>query len=65
MDVRSASEIGRSEVRRRATRVLRAVRRRGTFDPLEVSAGDPLNYCGILTPEDRVAAGSKAVLVVA
>ena len=43
-----------------AVTLLRAVRRRGErplgSGPLSVSACDPLNYAGILTPEPRVAA---------
>jgi ATP-dependent Lhr-like helicase len=38
-----------------AVPLLRAVRRRGPLGPLTVSAADPLNFAGILTPEERVA----------
>jgi ATP-dependent Lhr-like helicase len=38
-----------------AVPLLRAVRRRGSLGPLTVSAADPLNFAGILTPEERVA----------
>jgi ATP-dependent Lhr-like helicase len=37
-----------------AVPLLRAVRRRGSLGPLTVSAADPLNFAGILTPEERV-----------
>jgi ATP-dependent Lhr-like helicase len=37
-----------------AVPLLRAVRRRGALEPISVSAADPLNYAGILTPEERV-----------
>jgi ATP-dependent Lhr-like helicase len=39
-----------------AVELLRAVRRKGETPPLQVSAGDPLNFRGILTPDDRVPA---------
>lgn len=38
---------------------LRAARRRGERAPLDVSAADPLNLRGILTPDDRVPSGSR------
>ncbi len=37
-----------------AVSLLRAVRRRGAGEPVTVSAADPLNYRGILTPDARV-----------
>jgi ATP-dependent Lhr-like helicase len=39
-----------------AVELLRAVRRRGAAAPLQVSAADPLNFRGILTPDERVPA---------
>jgi ATP-dependent Lhr-like helicase len=39
--------------------LLRAARRRGAGEPLEVSAGDPLNYAGILLPGEKVASGRR------
>jgi ATP-dependent Lhr-like helicase len=42
-----------------AVTLLRAVRKRGTpAEPLRVSAADPLNFQGILTPDERVSAAS-------
>jgi len=37
-----------------AVSLLRAVRRRGELTPVQVSAADPLNFRGILTPDGRV-----------
>ena len=37
-----------------AVELLRSVRRRGDIAPLQVAAGDPLNFRGILTPDERV-----------
>lgn len=37
-----------------AVTLLRAVRKRPHTGPVNVSAGDPLNYRGILTPEERI-----------
>lgn len=37
-----------------AVTLLRAVRKRGATPPVSVSAADPLNFRGILTPDDRV-----------
>jgi ATP-dependent Lhr-like helicase len=37
-----------------AVSLLRAVRKRGALAPVTVSAADPLNYRGILTPDERV-----------
>ena len=42
-----------------AVALLRAVRRRPSFDAVEVSAADPLNFQGILTPDARVSSGSR------
>jgi ATP-dependent Lhr-like helicase len=39
-----------------AVELLRAVRRKGETSPLQVSAADPLNFRGILTPDDRIPA---------
>jgi ATP-dependent Lhr-like helicase len=48
-----------------AITLLRAVRRRGDVPPLAVSAADPLNFRGILTPHDRVAPTARAQVRVA
>jgi ATP-dependent Lhr-like helicase len=51
-----------------AVTLLRAVRRRGAPDdpsPLLVSAADPLNFRGILTPEDRVSPTTTRLVRVA
>jgi ATP-dependent Lhr-like helicase len=48
-----------------AITLLRAVRRRGDVPPLAVSAADPLNFRGILTPHDRVAPTARAHVRVA
>jgi ATP-dependent Lhr-like helicase len=37
-----------------AVELLRAVRRRGETQPVTVAAADPLNFQGILTPDERV-----------
>ncbi len=42
-----------------AVTLLRAVRKRGEVEPVAVSAADPLNYRGILTPEARVPASAR------
>jgi ATP-dependent Lhr-like helicase len=42
-----------------AVPMLRAVRRRGPGEPVTVSAADPLNYRGILTPDTRVPAQAR------
>jgi ATP-dependent Lhr-like helicase len=42
-----------------AVSLLRAVRKRGAIEPVTVSAADPLNYRGILTPDERVPAVAK------
>jgi ATP-dependent Lhr-like helicase len=47
-----------------AVSLLRAVRRRGPGQPMHASAADPLNYRGILTPDERVSPlARKRVLV--
>jgi ATP-dependent Lhr-like helicase len=42
-----------------AVSLLRAVRKRGELQPISVSAADPLNFRGILTPDDRVPSVAK------
>jgi len=42
-----------------AVALLRAVRKRGELTPISVSAADPLNFRGILTPDDRVPAVAR------
>jgi ATP-dependent Lhr-like helicase len=42
-----------------AVALLRAVRKRGELQPVSVSAADPLNYRGILTPDERVSPVAK------
>jgi ATP-dependent Lhr-like helicase len=42
-----------------AVTLLRAVRKRGATPPLSVSAADPLNFRGILTPDDRVSPAAR------
>jgi len=52
-----------------AVTLLRAVRRRGASDadpvPVSVAASDPLNYRGILTPDDRVPSNAREAVQVA
>ncbi|HJW15058.1 MAG TPA: ATP-dependent DNA helicase, partial [Thermoanaerobaculia bacterium] len=52
-----------------AVTLLRAVRRRGdagpVAEPLTVSAGDPLNFRGILTPDERVSPATRQQVRVA
>ncbi len=49
-----------------AVTLLRAVRRRGeTPEPLTVSAADPLNFRGILTPDERVSPATRQQVRVA
>ncbi len=43
-----------------AVSLLRTLRRGEPGAPVEVSAADPLNFRGILTPDDRVAATATA-----
>jgi ATP-dependent Lhr-like helicase len=42
-----------------AVALMRAVRKRGELQPVSVSAADPLNYRGILTPDERVPSAAK------
>ena len=48
-----------------AVSLMRAVRRRGSLGPLTVSAADPLNFEGVLTPGDRVAPATRRRVTVA
>ncbi len=48
-----------------AVALLRAVRRRGPGEPLHASAADPLNFRGILTPDERVSPLSRQKVLVA
>jgi ATP-dependent Lhr-like helicase len=48
-----------------AVSLLRAVRRRGAGEPVHASAADPLNYRGILTPDERVSPLSRQKVLVA
>ncbi|MBI1852350.1 MAG: DEAD/DEAH box helicase [Planctomycetes bacterium] len=45
--------------------LLRAVRRRGEIEPVSVSAADPLNFRGILTPDERVSPVARKKVLVA
>ncbi|MET0792708.1 MAG: DEAD/DEAH box helicase [Polyangiaceae bacterium] len=45
--------------------LLRAARRRGPGAPVHASAADPLNYRGILTPDERVSPLSRQKVLVA
>lgn len=45
--------------------LLRSIRRRAISAPVEVAAGDPLNFRGILTPDPRVAPTARGVVLVA
>jgi ATP-dependent helicase Lhr and Lhr-like helicase len=47
-----------------AVTLLRNVRRRGSVVPIHVSAADPLNFRGILTPEERVAPTTHRLVLV-
>jgi len=47
-----------------AVTLLRAVRKRGELGPIEVAAADPLNFRGILTPEEWVPVTAKGVVPV-
>jgi ATP-dependent Lhr-like helicase len=42
-----------------AVSLVRAVRKRGALEPVTVSAADPLNFRGILTPDERVASVAR------
>jgi ATP-dependent helicase Lhr and Lhr-like helicase len=48
-----------------AVSLLRAVRRRGPAQPTYTSAADPLNFRGILTPDERVSPLSRQRVLVA
>jgi len=52
-----------------AVDLLRSIRRRSASaadpEPVSVSAGDPLNFRGILTPEERVASTTRTQVLVA
>jgi ATP-dependent Lhr-like helicase len=48
-----------------AVTLLRAVRRRGPAEPLHASAADPLNFRGILTPDERISPLSRQKVRVA
>jgi ATP-dependent Lhr-like helicase len=48
-----------------AVPLLRAVRRRGAAQPLYASAADPLNFRGILTPDERVSPLARTKVLVA
>jgi ATP-dependent Lhr-like helicase len=48
-----------------AVPLLRAVRRRGPGEPVLASAADPLNFRGILTPDERVSPLSRQKVLVA
>jgi len=50
-----------------AVTLLRTIRRRGDREgpPIEVAAADPLNFRGILTPEERVAPGRRRQVTLA
>jgi ATP-dependent Lhr-like helicase len=45
---------GEQYARPEAVSLLRAVRRRGELEPVVVGAADPLNFRGILTPDEKV-----------
>jgi ATP-dependent Lhr-like helicase len=47
-----------------AVELLRAVRRRGEASPLRVAAADPLNFRGILTPDERVSPQTRRSVLV-
>ncbi len=48
-----------------AVTLLRSVRRREPRSPIHVSAADPLNYRGILTPEERVSPMTRGLVLLA
>jgi ATP-dependent Lhr-like helicase len=48
-----------------AVSLLRAVRRRGPGQPLHAAAADPLNFRGILTPDERVSPLARQKVLVA
>jgi ATP-dependent Lhr-like helicase len=47
-----------------AVTLLRAIRKREPAPPLSVSASDPLNFRGILTPDERVAPTARTRVLV-
>jgi ATP-dependent Lhr-like helicase len=47
-----------------AVRQLRAVRKQEARESVTVSAADPLNFAGILTPGERVASNTHLMLAV-
>jgi ATP-dependent Lhr-like helicase len=47
-----------------AVSMLRAVRKRGDLSALTVSAADPLNFRGILTPDERVSPTARQKVAV-
>ncbi len=48
-----------------AVTMLRDERRRGSGEPVTVSAADPLNFRGILTPDERVSPATRRHVLVA
>jgi ATP-dependent Lhr-like helicase len=48
-----------------AVAMLRDERRRGAEDPVSVSAADPLNFRGILTPDEKVSPATRRHVLVA
>jgi len=48
-----------------AVSLLRAVRRRAPRGPIQASAADPLNFRGILTPDERVSPLARQRVLVA
>ena len=50
---------GEQYARPEAVDLMRRVRREGPRDPVMVTASDPLNLRGILTPDERIPSGSK------
>jgi ATP-dependent Lhr-like helicase len=48
-----------------AVTLLRSVRRRGPGQPVHVAAADPLNFRGILTPDERVSPLARGKVLVA
>jgi ATP-dependent Lhr-like helicase len=47
-----------------AVETLRRLKREPPRDPVQVASADPLNYCGILTPADRVAPTTRQTVLV-
>ena len=48
-----------------AVAILRDERRRGGEEPVTVSAADPLNFRGILTPDEKVSPATRRQVLVA